>query len=401
MAVYDQIISRTDAIGLIPGPAVLEIEQALARTSIAFELFNRVPMSTGQGKVPLASELPVAYWVNGDTGLKQTAKMSWDGLMLTAEELAVLVPVPEAVVADVGRDLWSLVRPKLAEAIGARLDAACVFGSNRPASFAQGIVPGAAAASPDARHRQRRCRDGDGRGAGSPRVPGRQRQRHRGEGELRSAVRGALQALGGAATFGPAPQGNVGLTARLPRRLAGVAGELADISGDWSAAILGVRQDITYKLLDQAVISDDAGKVIFNLPQQDSVALRAVARYGFQVAQSVYQDAAGPRSWPTRSRRRRRRERGQRAPGARARARTAQGGRAVLHGPRPPDGRGLPGAHRRRRPRRSSPKPTGERRAASRRGSSARPAGCRRTPARAAGLSAPSRRRRWAWMRRR
>ena len=43
MAVYDQLISRTDAAGLIPGPAVVEIEQALERTSIAFELFNRVP----------------------------------------------------------------------------------------------------------------------------------------------------------------------------------------------------------------------------------------------------------------------------------------------------------------------------------------------------------------------
>ena len=293
MAVYDQIISRTDAIGLIPGPAVLEIEQALARTSIAFELFNRVPMSTGQGKVPLASELPVAYWVNGDTGLKQTAKMSWDGLMLTAEELAVLVPVPEAVVADVGRDLWSLVRPKLAEAIGARLDAACVFGSNRPASFAQGIVPGAAAASPTHAIVNADAVAGTDEALALLESLDVNVSAIAARASFRSAVRGALQALGGAATFGPAPQAMWGYPLVYPGGSLAWPASLQTISGDWSAAILGVRQDITYKLLDQAVISDDAGKVIFNLPQQDSVALRAVARYGFQVAQSVYQDAAG------------------------------------------------------------------------------------------------------------
>ena len=30
-------------------------------------------------------------------------------------------------------------------------------------------------------------------------------------------------------------------------------------------AVLGIRQDMSWKLLDQAVISDDTGKVIYNL----------------------------------------------------------------------------------------------------------------------------------------
>lgn len=47
--------------------------------------------------------------------------------------------------------------------------------------------------------------------------------------------------------------------------------------------MIGVRQDLTFKVLDQAVISDDTGKVILNLAQQDSVALRVVARYGWAV----------------------------------------------------------------------------------------------------------------------
>jgi hypothetical protein len=46
------------------------------------------------------SALPVAYWVNGDTGLKQTTDAAWAGLMLEAEEIATILPVPEAVVDD-------------------------------------------------------------------------------------------------------------------------------------------------------------------------------------------------------------------------------------------------------------------------------------------------------------
>jgi hypothetical protein len=56
------------------------------------------------------------------------------------------------------------------------------------------------------------------------------------------------------------------------------------IAGDWSKAILGVRQDLTYKLFTEGVISDASGNVVLNLMQQDSVALRVVMRVAWQVA---------------------------------------------------------------------------------------------------------------------
>jgi hypothetical protein len=48
-----------------------------------------------------------------------------------------------------------------------------------------------------------------------------------------------------------------------------------------------MRQDVTYKLLDQAVITDGAGKIIYNLAQQDMVALRAVMRLGFALPNPI------------------------------------------------------------------------------------------------------------------
>ena len=58
------------------------------------------------------------------------------------------------------------------------------------------------------------------------------------------------------------------------------------VVGDYTMAVLGLRQDMTYKLLDQAVITDDTGKIIYNLPQQDMLALRVTFRAAFAVAPS-------------------------------------------------------------------------------------------------------------------
>jgi HK97 family phage major capsid protein len=58
-------------------------------------------------------------------------------------------------------------------------------------------------------------------------------------------------------------------------------------SGDWNQLVYAMRQDITYKLLDQAVIQDAAGNIVYNLAQQDMVALRAVMRLGFALPNPI------------------------------------------------------------------------------------------------------------------
>jgi Phage capsid family len=65
------------------------------------------------------------------------------------------------------------------------------------------------------------------------------------------------------------------------------------VVGDYSMAVLGLRQDMTFKLLDQAVITDDAGAVIYNFAQQDMVGMRVVFRAAFAVANPVTRPVAG------------------------------------------------------------------------------------------------------------
>jgi len=59
------------------------------------------------------------------------------------------------------------------------------------------------------------------------------------------------------------------------------------ILGDWSQLVYSIRQEMTYKVLTEAIIQDAAGNIVYNLPQQDMVALRCVMRLGWQVPNPI------------------------------------------------------------------------------------------------------------------
>lgn len=54
--------------------------------------------------------------------------------------------------------------------------------------------------------------------------------------------------------------------------------------------IVGLRQDVSLKLLDQAVIQGEGGAITFNLAQQNMVALRVIFRGGWQVSNQINWD---------------------------------------------------------------------------------------------------------------
>src|SRR4051794_22397317 len=143
---FDNIISRADAAATIPEDVVTEVIKAAAAESAALTLFRQVNMGTKLSTLPVLSALAQAYWVAGDTGLKQTTEQAWAGVTLTAEEVAAIVPVPEAVVSDSAIELWSEVRAGLTEAVGITIDQAVFMGTNKPASWPAAIVPAAVAA---------------------------------------------------------------------------------------------------------------------------------------------------------------------------------------------------------------------------------------------------------------
>ena len=123
-----QIIDRTGAASLIPEENAREIIQGVVTQSAVLQRGRKLPnMSSKTYKMPVLDMLPIAYFVNGDTGAKKTTKQAWDKKFITAEEIAVIVPIPEAVLDDSDYDIWGEVKPRVIEAFGKVIDGAVLF----------------------------------------------------------------------------------------------------------------------------------------------------------------------------------------------------------------------------------------------------------------------------------
>lgn len=289
---YDNVIDRTGATALIPEDASREIRKALPSQSAVMQLATRLPdLSRKQHRIPVMSALPTAYWVDGDTGLKQTSEVSWDNVYLNVEELAVIIPIPEAVLDDADYDVWGEVRPLIEEAFGKAFDAAVIHGTNAPAAFPDDIVTAATAAG----HTVAVGSVGadlydDIMGVGGVLAKveedGYMVDGHLAALAMRARLRGLRDGEGNPIFAASLAEGvsqySIDGEPLLFSRNGGMnAAAALLISGAWKQLVWAVRQDITYKMLTEAAIFDNSGALVYNLPQQDMVAMRAVMRLGW------------------------------------------------------------------------------------------------------------------------
>ena len=119
------ITNRADAEALIREQIVSTIFQNAPKQSVFMGMARKLPnMTSKQTRIRVLDFLPTAYWVDGDTGMKQTTRQAWDNVYLTAGELAVIVPIPESVFDDAEMDIMGEITPRVNEAIGQKVDAA-------------------------------------------------------------------------------------------------------------------------------------------------------------------------------------------------------------------------------------------------------------------------------------
>jgi len=295
---YNSLITRTNASALIPEEYSQEVLKRLPTASAALSLFRHITMSRQQYRMPIMAALPVAYFVTGDTGLKQTSEQQWANKFLNAEEIACIVPIPEKVLDDSEFDIWAEVTPFVIEAIGRALDAAVFFGTNKPASWPTAIVTEATAKGNVGVAPTVTPAEGGVVGDISKLMQLVEEKgfdvngmiAHRKMKGLLRQARGTtgeqLTAMDPGTEVEPAPTNVFSVPITYPMRgvwpTAAKSCEL--ILGDFTQGILGVRQDFTWKLLDQAVINNTEGKVEYNLAQQDMVAMRVVCRFAWEVA---------------------------------------------------------------------------------------------------------------------
>lgn len=286
------ITNREAAEALIRQQVVSTIFQDAPKQSVFMSMARKLPnMTSNQTRIRVLDFLPTAYWVDGDTGMKQTTNQAWDNVYLDAAELAVIVPIPEAVLDDAEFDIFGEITPRVNEAIGQRVDSAVIFGVNRPAAWRNDIITTARqagnnvavpASNPD--YYKLIMEEGGviakieeyGYMATGCLASMGMRSKLRGirasDGTLifKSDMQGATQyALDGAPMYFPQNGAFDNTVAQL-------------VVGDFKQAVYAIRQDITVKILDQGVIQDPITKeIVYNLAQQDMVALRVVFRMGW------------------------------------------------------------------------------------------------------------------------
>lgn len=296
---YNNITSRTDAAALIPEEVSKEMLGKAVEQSATLSLFRRIPVGRNQVRLPVLSALPTAYFVTGDTGLKQTTEVNWTNKYLNVEEIAAIMPVPDNVLEDVDANVWDEAAPLITEAFGRALDAAVFFGTNAPASWPTNIAAAAAAAGNAVTANSAATAgaffgdidngyekvEADGYevngfvGATSVKSKLRKSRDSQGKKLDESRVNGALTMIDGYPIVYP-----------MRGLFATGAGSPQLFMGDWSQFVVGVRQDITLKVLTEAVIQDNTGAIVYNLAQQDMTAIRLTFRVGWQVANTINND---------------------------------------------------------------------------------------------------------------
>ncbi len=304
MPTYNEQIDRDDAGALMPEDVAAEILGTIAEESVVMNLGRRLPnMSRKQRRLPVWTQLPQAYFVNGDTGLKQSTKASWDNVFIEAEEIACYVVIPDAVADDADYDILQEVRPGIVSAIGKTFDQAVMYGINAPSSWPDPLSIGIE----EAGHRVTLGDVGDlyddimGEGGVLSLIEedGYFPNGHVAALRLRAKLRGLREKdVDGNATGqpiftsakmadGPTTYALDGEQLMFPRNGAMDPARSLLISGDWTQLVWSIRQDLTYKVITEGVITDADNNIVINLPQQDSSALRVVFRVGWALPNPI------------------------------------------------------------------------------------------------------------------
>lgn len=290
------VIDRSGAESLIPTQEANEIIQGTITQSAVLSRGRKLAnMTSRQYKMPVLDMLPIAYFVNGDTGQKKTTKQAWDKKFITAEEIAVIVPIPEAVLDDAEYDIWAEVKPRVTEAFGKIIDGAILFDVDKPSTWRDGVVTTATKAqsvvtlgASDNLYDKIMAEEGV---IAKVEDSGYFVNGHMADISMRAKLRG-LKDADGNPIFKSDMQGATsysldGSPMNFPNNGAFDKSKALMISGDFSQLVYSIRQDITFKLFTEGVVQNTDGTIAYNLMQNDMVALRAVMRLGWEIPNPI------------------------------------------------------------------------------------------------------------------
>jgi HK97 family phage major capsid protein len=294
-------ISRDDLATIIQEEYASDLLANAVSNSVALQAFRRVDMGTKTTNLPVLATIPEAGFVTESAteseGVKPTAQATWGNKQLVAEEIAVIIPIHENVIDDATTDVLDEITKQGGAAIGRKLDGAVLFGDDKPATWtSDDLYAAAVAASQTVTIGD--VENGDDLGGSILQAAGMVDEAGWEPSDV-LAPRGLrfrlanLRNADGTPIFLPslsATPGAVDMIAGLNAHWA--SGRVWDrdlaeaMVVDADRVIIGVRQDITVKFLDQATVGG------INLAERDMVALRFKARYAYVLGNTFNDEGA-------------------------------------------------------------------------------------------------------------
>jgi HK97 family phage major capsid protein len=294
-------IGRSDVSGVIPELYSNQFLDVIIAESAALSAFRTIRLGTKTNTFPVLSALPAAGFVTEDptnaNGVKPKSQVQWSNKTITAEEVAVIIPIHENVIEDSTVDLWAQIRPLVGQAFGQVIDDAIMYGTGKPASWRAGLIPSAISAGAvsqlsggvdliDGFNEAFEYVEADGNDVNTVIAGPRMRSRLRG-----------LRDVDGQLIYASIKDGNGSESvygASLYRTRNGVwdDAEALALCVDASKVVVGLRSDMSYKLLTEATLGTGADAL--NLAERDMVALRVKMRLGWEVATNATALNASP-----------------------------------------------------------------------------------------------------------
>lgn len=276
-------ISRTDVATLIQEEYANTLLNAAVQGSTVLQAFPTTSMGTKLTHLPVLATLPEAGWVSEsatqNSGVKPQSKVTWADRTLVAEEIAVIIPVHEDVLADCSVGALDQIAQLGGQAIGKKLDQAVIFGTDKPASWvSDALLPAAVAAGQTVENVTGDANTSDLVGATNQvaekiALAGWQPDTLVSSLAIRYQVANLRDSLGQLVFR---DESFNGFNTLFNRNGAWDPESAAAVIVDSTRVRIGIRQDITVKFLDQATLSTG-----LNLAERDMVALRLKARFAY------------------------------------------------------------------------------------------------------------------------
>lgn len=278
------MITDSDIKALITPEIQQEVIDDIVRESVVLKHFTRLPnMTSSQREIRIADTLPLVYWVEGNTGFKKTTNLEWANKRIVAQELATIIPIAINNVRDTAIDIWSEIRSKVVQDMHRKIDQAIITGEDKPPMFRASLIDTIINAGASILTTNNFVNDTDlsmAKVEASGYIP----NAIMGGVGLRSDLRKVTDSTGQPIYASWLD----GLEKIYVENSSWDSNKAKYIIGDFSKCVYAIRQDVEFEMFTQGVVSDPStGNVVYNLMQQDMIAIRCTMRLGWEVPNPV------------------------------------------------------------------------------------------------------------------